>query len=816
MTTLLAIASVVVASGIDVTLAPDQPIPHIYVGDPLILELESDTDVSVTVRLDVESDAGDAVTIDLGTIPLRAKGTHWKAVERTPKRRGRYTARITLNTPSGQEEQTHTFCRIDRPAPSLTLPIAVDGLSCTPHELDALAAVSLRRVRVDASLPDVDERIAAIAAAGMGAIVVFDPAKVVDAPTLAERLAQAHGARIIRWDVEFSHDLPGLVALAPALRTNGSDSSVAFVVRSPAQVRALLGGDARRFASGLVIHRDARTGPDLGAFRRAAESLGRERIPLYVVGQGRPTNESQAGARFLQQLVRARAARVVEADVHSSLVYDDGTFGQGYVLLGGLARVLHGSTYVGRLPLASSVEAHVFRNAKGWHVVAWTADSERAKATLDIGDVTDLSAASARNNPLDPPSVSGKGQVDLNLTGMPYHLSGTGGRVLLAAARCEARREAGEFLETEAFRKELPDQLFEIVRKVADPETPRLERPDFFVLLRTFPFLESEWHTGGVSRATAISAMANLARLVRCLCVVEQEAGEPFFEPLQDTLARCSQYESLYLTRSSGGPAARERGDWLLAEVGRLMAEAGQLVRDGREIEANALAAMAEWRARSLEYAALPPPPQADIEPPAPPVPAESDDQQSAADRRRAEEESPAEVSADRPREPAEEDRHEEEEDAAPEPTSDAPEPVPAGTTTIKTYKVKAGENPWSIANKHGVLLPDLLEWNRWQQNQVLYVQQEYVVHEAGGPAPSPDAGSDAPQAPEVPAGTVKETHRVEEGEGPWAISQKHGVTLEELRRWNNWKKNRVLGIGDEYVLYRQKERAGDDAERRR
>ena len=118
-----------------------------------------------------------------------------------------------------------------------------------------------------------------------------------------------------------------------------------------------------------------------------------------------------------------------------------------------------------------------------------------------------------------------------------------------------------------------------------------------------FPVLEQKWHEGTIPREAAAPAMASLSRLARGLCVVEQDSGEPFIEILQDTIARCGDYQSRYLTSTSGSADKHERADWLLAEVARLTAEAKELADGGRGIEAVGVASLAEWRARSLEFA---------------------------------------------------------------------------------------------------------------------------------------------------------------------------------------------------------------------
>jgi hypothetical protein len=73
---------------------------------------------------------------------------------------------------------------------------------------------------------------------------------------------------------------------------------------------------------------------------------------------------------------------------------------------------------------------------------------------------------------------------------------------------------------------------------------------------------------------------------------------------MNDMLARAREMQSLYLTGTVGMEQPYHRGDWLLQEVKRLNDEAATLAENGARIEAAAVAALCEWRARALEFAA--------------------------------------------------------------------------------------------------------------------------------------------------------------------------------------------------------------------
>jgi hypothetical protein len=183
------------------------------------------------------------------------------------------------------------------------------------------------------------------------------------------------------------------------------------------------------------------------------------------------------------------------------------------------------------------------------------------------------------------------------------YVSGKGGPLLATVARASARKEAEAFTKNPGFQKKLPPEFLELVKPIAAANFSRVDRVSFFALLRMFPVLEQKWHDGTLPRDIAVPAMASLSRLLRNLCVIEQDSNEPFIELLQDTIARCGDYQSQYLTSTGGSAEKHERADWLLAEVARLTAEAKALADNDRAIEAAGVASLAEWRARSLEFA---------------------------------------------------------------------------------------------------------------------------------------------------------------------------------------------------------------------
>jgi len=108
----------------DISLAPDQPMPFIYVDDPLIIEFSSDTDAEVEGRLLFRAAADGAETeCRLDKMLVRGGTEYWYAVHNAPENRGLFylNAELTVNGEAMQFERR--YCRIDRPAALTSLPI---------------------------------------------------------------------------------------------------------------------------------------------------------------------------------------------------------------------------------------------------------------------------------------------------------------------------------------------------------------------------------------------------------------------------------------------------------------------------------------------------------------------------------------------------------------------------------------------------------------------------------------------------------------------------------------------------------------------
>ncbi|WP_287723554.1 LysM peptidoglycan-binding domain-containing protein [Hallerella sp.] len=107
--------------------------------------------------------------------------------------------------------------------------------------------------------------------------------------------------------------------------------------------------------------------------------------------------------------------------------------------------------------------------------------------------------------------------------------------------------------------------------------------------------------------------------------------------------------------------------------------------------------------------------------------------------------------------------------------------------SSVRTYKVKPGDNLGSIARKFGVSVSQLQKWNgvdgsAIRAGQVLYVEK---------PVEKPVEKAIAKPVEKKSEGNFIK-HTVQSGESLWDISRTYGVTIEQIVEWNKKKSTKV------------------------
>lgn len=106
----------------------------------------------------------------------------------------------------------------------------------------------------------------------------------------------------------------------------------------------------------------------------------------------------------------------------------------------------------------------------------------------------------------------------------------------------------------------------------------------------------------------------------------------------------------------------------------------------------------------------------------------------------------------------------------------------------VVTYIVKAGDTLWGIANRFDVSLNNLRLWNHLTTDLLRIGQELKMIPPLPGP-------TDPVEEP----GSVT-TYTVKAGDTLWAISQRFGVTVQQLRTWNQLTSD-ILQIDKQLTL---------------
>ena len=121
-------------------------------------------------------------------------------------------------------------------------------------------------------------------------------------------------------------------------------------------------------------------------------------------------------------------------------------------------------------------------------------------------------------------------------------------------------------------------------------------------------------------------------------------------------------------------------------------------------------------------------------------------------------------------------------------------------TGGTQSYTVKSGDSVWAIANKHGISMDQLRSWNNLKSD-LIHVGQKLIVSQSATtpkpetptplptPTPKPETPTPKPQTPTpAPLPEKNNTYTVKSGDSVWLIANNHGISMAQLRSWNNIK----------------------------
>jgi len=777
------IVPLVLCAAIEVGVAPDQPLPFVYTDEPLILEIRGGGDRPAALVLNVECSSLPApVEAKAGPVMLRSGSSTLVPIEGLPKALGIYKGKLRIEEEGSVSEAEISFCRVERAKRTGVPPVYAHTATSTESVLAAKNS-GASALRIVLGAPEAEDVL--LAAGGMRLIFAIDTDIPQPLPDLLDALSEDALARVVRWEIDTHGDPERLRDIAAALRARGSNAPIALVVGDAAGFEQMLVGGAGAAAREAVLVTEAPTGREIKLLNESAERAGIEGFRVHVLAPGAVSDST----RLLQLLITNLAAGATDTGVAASLLFDGQSLRVPFVLLAGPLRKLTNVEPVGNLSIG--VPATLFRSGARWTVALWTDGADR-DVVVPIGSGMDIALHDAAGNPIEvTPAVDGN--LTVRAGAMPIFLSGRGGALLADAARNKANTTVRALLDNTEMGRWLPEETRTALRTVSDRKLD-IDRTTLLGLMRQLPELEKLWHEGKVPRTAITPAIAGIARLARALCTIEEERGQPMLEPMHDMLSRGEEFQSLYLTGSVSNEGARERGDWLVAEVRRLIDDAKLLDEQERPSEAASVAALAEWRARALEHAAKA-------------GPASNTTEEMIASAGQVPAPAPVEVAGEVTPSPVPD-------TTAKTAPASAPAPAPAAAAPMEKRKqlhtVKRGETPASIAKQYGMTEDEFCRMNGIRKGAIIRAGREYSVM-ASVPAQqqrnaAPAAANPAPapaKSAEPESGTGRKiTHKVAKGDNPSVIAKKYGVKTEDFLKWNGLKPSARFQIGEEYVVY--------------
>lgn len=851
MNALLLFAVACMGFSAELVVCPDQPLQFSYLDEPVVIAIKSDTTMDALVKAQVRSPRmAEPELLEFGTLHLREGKESWLALPKVPEGEGFFQIELTLDANGESKTLRGGFARIRRSTGEHSLPVFAYGENADPKALRALQSAPVPAVRIDLLAEGADAKAATLRKQGFKLVPYLDARATTDPTAVVRATAEAWCDAVLRWDIAAGTSVALIEDIVETLRTTKCAAPVVAVVDNIDSFKTLIEKGLGKVVRSVVVEVRENGEWTVSAVQRIAEQAGFEQWDVYaMLAPPEPGAEEQ---HFLtKRIFLALAERFKGIGFDTREIYDGGLTA-AFSRINALSFQLGSVDYAGSLPLDRGIYSALFKHGGDWFLVLWS-DNDSKDVLLEVGDIGRVNAVDQFNQKIELPEPT-RGMVAVTVTKTPIYLTGRGGTLFDLAARPVAKKLASELSKRKELLEVLGPEVSAAINSVVLSEGAITQRTGFFAMVRALPDLERRWHAGELPRHIAVSAISHLARLLRQLCVVEQQRGEAFLEPLPDTLARCEEYIAYYLTSSRGSDDRLERGDWLLSEVRRLINEANDLAASGRRIEASAVAALAEWRARSLEFASgaaqqeedpsitvalalpdMPPPNPTAAAGSAADLPTEGIHKIAKGDTlgglsqkygvklkdllawnnltarstlrigQSIKVVAPGGMAAPVEEKPeTEEEATEKVEEVAPEPEP-KPEPEPAPVVTSGTKKVmhtvQRGETTRSIANKYGVSEADFRKWNGIRAGAQLASGKQYLVQ-----VPQRTTTPAKPKTETQPAksngdGTKEISHVVQRGENPYLIAKKYKVSLEDFLKWNKLTKRSTLQVGDKYIV---------------
>jgi membrane-bound lytic murein transglycosylase D len=105
-----------------------------------------------------------------------------------------------------------------------------------------------------------------------------------------------------------------------------------------------------------------------------------------------------------------------------------------------------------------------------------------------------------------------------------------------------------------------------------------------------------------------------------------------------------------------------------------------------------------------------------------------------------------------------------------------------------KSYVVAPGDTLWSIARKNNITTQQIIAWNKLTTKTALRPGQKLTLRQDN-------------HADTLPSKGKMLEYTVQKGDSIYGISQRHNISPQNLRRWNNINSDNQLRVGQRLVM---------------
>ena len=117
--------------------------------------------------------------------------------------------------------------------------------------------------------------------------------------------------------------------------------------------------------------------------------------------------------------------------------------------------------------------------------------------------------------------------------------------------------------------------------------------------------------------------------------------------------------------------------------------------------------------------------------------------------------------------------------------------------TPAQTHTVKSGEYLYLIAERYGITVAQLKQWNNLTSNYIYSGDQLKV---SAGTTTTKPGDTNTTKPTDDTQTTTNSYYTVRPGDYLWKIANQHGITVAQLKTWNNLTSNYIYS-GDRFIV---------------